>query len=375
MGKLNSQPDPTIHHFSHPHTLHLTNHQPQQTLALASCSSCKHTVSGCIYTCQSCNYFLHVKCAQMPQKIKHPFHQNHVLSLLPTPTYPEVFFNCHACQKQGNGFSYHCKACKIDLHVLCASMPMTISHQFHQHQLDLVFSPPYHNKSFSCDICKSSGSNHWLYRCGLCGFDAHLTCATTKPPIQATRAALGFLPTYAPNNFANPLGGFGSVNRMNSYNFMNQATPGSFSGGGQAPRQQLFPGQMGGGDATARYLQAIMAGGTGTAELIQLMGSGGGNPQLMQALMGGAGGANAQLMQALVGAGGTSGGNSQLMQALMGGGGAGAGGGTAQLLQQLMGGGGGGGTAQLLQQLMGGGGANFDLSSLLGGLGGLGGLL
>ncbi|THG19973.1 hypothetical protein TEA_029318 [Camellia sinensis var. sinensis] len=125
-----------------------------------------------------CSYFLHVNCSKMPQQIKHQFDQNHVLSLLPTPIYPNGIFNCDACGNQGNGFSYHCNACSIDLHLLCASMPLSVTHQSHLHRLNLIFSSPYHNKAFSCDICKNTGTNHWLYHCSLCQFDAHLTCAT-----------------------------------------------------------------------------------------------------------------------------------------------------------------------------------------------------
>ncbi|CAK7331767.1 unnamed protein product [Dovyalis caffra] len=181
MGKLPAQPEPAIQHFSHPHPLQLSNYQPQQTLCPASCSGCKLKVSGWIYTCTQCNYFLHVSCSQMPQQITHPFHQYHVLSLLSTPIYPGGLFNCYACGKQGNGFSYHCGNCNIDIHTTCATMPLLFTHQSHHHQLNLTFSVPYPNQSFSCDVCHNFGCKQWLYRCNLCGFDAHLDCATAQP--------------------------------------------------------------------------------------------------------------------------------------------------------------------------------------------------
>ncbi|KAF5736397.1 hypothetical protein HS088_TW14G00539 [Tripterygium wilfordii] len=117
----------------------------------------------------------------MPQQITHPFDQNHVLYLLSSPAYPQGFFCCDACGKQGNGFSYHCGVCNIDLHTQCASMPLLVTHQAHQHQLQLTFSPPYYHRNFSCDLCKNLGSNQWVYRCNSCDFDAHLSCATAKP--------------------------------------------------------------------------------------------------------------------------------------------------------------------------------------------------
>ncbi|XP_038723612.1 uncharacterized protein LOC120015312 [Tripterygium wilfordii] len=182
MGMLPGQPEPCIQHFSHPHHLQLSNYD-QTFLAqtLSFCSCCKLKVSGWIYTCIPCNFFLDISCSKMPQQITHPFDQNHVLYLLSSPAYPQGFFCCDACGKQGNGFSYHCGVCNIDLHTQCASMPLLVTHQAHQHQLQLTFSPPYYHRNFSCDLCKNLGSNQWVYRCNSCDFDAHLSCATAKP--------------------------------------------------------------------------------------------------------------------------------------------------------------------------------------------------
>ncbi|KAK1305422.1 hypothetical protein QJS10_CPB11g02212 [Acorus calamus] len=98
----------------------------------------------------------------------------------PSPAYPERTFRCDACGRQGDGFSYHCGVCGLDVHALCASMPLSVTHAAHAHPLGLEFFPPYNNKGFSCDVCRGTGSNHWLYRCAACEFDAHLSCATAK---------------------------------------------------------------------------------------------------------------------------------------------------------------------------------------------------
>lgn len=190
MGRMNQQPEALIHHFSHSHPLQLSHHQPQHALSVASCSGCRLKASGSVYYCKSCNYFLHKSCFQMPQQITHSFHQAHALSLLPIPAYPEGLFTCDACGEQGNGFSYNCKVCNVDLHILCASKPLFLTHQSHHHQLALSFSPPYPNKIFSCDICRQTGSSHWLYRCDLCEFDAHLRCATSNPAAPSIQASV-----------------------------------------------------------------------------------------------------------------------------------------------------------------------------------------
>ncbi|KAF2322229.1 hypothetical protein GH714_008908 [Hevea brasiliensis] len=176
MGRLNH--DSRIHHFSHPHPLELSNNNLQSLSPHTTpCSACKLQSSGWIYSCKPCNFTLHLSCSQLPSLINHPGHPIHLLTLLPTPAYPGGAFNCDGCGSDGHGFSYHCNKCGFDVHATCAQNPLSLAHQSHPHNLHLTFHPPYHTKGFSCDICQKIGSNHWLYRCGPCEFDAHLECA------------------------------------------------------------------------------------------------------------------------------------------------------------------------------------------------------
>ncbi|CAA6655826.1 unnamed protein product [Spirodela intermedia] len=178
MGRL--EHEPVIQHVSHTHPLEL---------------SCVQRSGGWNYACKGCGFFLHISCAKMPRLIDHPSHPSHALVLLPAPAYPEGSFNCDACGRSGKGFSYHCAHCHVDLHALCAAMPLFVAHQAHHHTLTLGFSPPYECRGFSCDICGHIGSDHWLYRCALCEFDAHLSCATANAaPPQRPAAAGGYRP-------------------------------------------------------------------------------------------------------------------------------------------------------------------------------------
>ncbi|GFQ01286.1 probable nucleoredoxin 1 [Phtheirospermum japonicum] len=106
-------------HFSHSHPLELVIYK--QTLYLASsCAGCKQKPVGMIYSCTSCNYFLHKKCFEMPKKLKILLHQKHTLTLHPKPAYPQGHYKCNACGERGKGFSYHCEMCGFDLHLNCA---------------------------------------------------------------------------------------------------------------------------------------------------------------------------------------------------------------------------------------------------------------
>ncbi|KVI05390.1 uncharacterized protein LOC112525214 [Cynara cardunculus var. scolymus] len=186
MGKLMHSTQ--IQHSSHPHLLHLSSNLHLQNQPPINCAGCNLHISATtdhhIYTCRPCNFFLHPSCSKFPELITHPSHPQHTLSLLPSCIYPGGFFRCDACTQQGNRFSYHCQICDFDLHVLCASKPLSVTNPSHPHPLHLTFSSPYGDKlGFSCDLCRNVGSGHqWHYRCVSCEFDAHLHCATAKPP-------------------------------------------------------------------------------------------------------------------------------------------------------------------------------------------------
>lgn len=180
MGRVNQSsgaPAP-IKHFSHPHELELIPTDPQYPIL---CSGCKLKASGIMYECSPCNFTLHSTCAQLPKLITHPSHPGCNLTLLPVSPYAGGRFNCDACNRYGEGFSYHCGNCDYDLHVLCAKKPMKVTHRAHSCPLELTFKIPYEAKGFSCDICRQIGSKQWLYRCSFCEFDVHLDCTTAMP--------------------------------------------------------------------------------------------------------------------------------------------------------------------------------------------------
>uniref|UniRef100_A0A2P2Q413 DC1 domain-containing protein n=1 Tax=Rhizophora mucronata TaxID=61149 RepID=A0A2P2Q413_RHIMU len=123
-------------------------------------------------------------------------------------------------------------------------MPLLVSHPSHHHQLNLVFSLPCHyiNGTFRCNICHESGSKQWLYRCNLCGFDAHLGCAT-----HATHH----------HQQPNAVGGFGvGVGRPNGQRpqngrmYMNQLLGHLVSGTAGGITQGLLQGLLGGGSGS-----------------------------------------------------------------------------------------------------------------------------
>ncbi|RRT67604.1 hypothetical protein BHM03_00008094 [Ensete ventricosum] len=170
MGRLGHEL--VVVHFSHPHPLELTSlHQQPAT----TCAGCSRTLSDRAYSCKACGYALHVSCAQMPQRVRHPADASHSLTLLPSGG---GSFSCNACGADGSAFFYHCGECDLNLHCSCAALPLSVVHAAHLHPLTLFFFPPYENRGFSCDVCGHPGSYQWVYSCAMCGFDAHVGCAT-----------------------------------------------------------------------------------------------------------------------------------------------------------------------------------------------------
>ena len=186
MGRLKNEEKPEeekedlFRHFSHEHPLELSCDTIETGQII--CVGCGiHVLPGkAYYACRTCRFSLHSACYNMPRKVHHPADPGHDLILLLMPS-----FACKACGKPGSGFAYNCRICLQSYHSLCSVLPLSTSHYSHPHILNIEFSPPYDGvKGFRCDVCRNLGYDHWLYRCGPCGFDVHLNCALSNQPPQ-----------------------------------------------------------------------------------------------------------------------------------------------------------------------------------------------
>lgn len=88
-------------------------------------------------------------------------HRKHPLSLHFSPPYSEGEFRCDACGNSGHGFTFHCKTCKFDLHVACASLPEIEHQEDHDHPFSLLYSSTrqVEGGNFVCFVYKCSGAN------------------------------------------------------------------------------------------------------------------------------------------------------------------------------------------------------------------------
>ena len=115
--------------------------------------------------------------------IRHPSHPNHVLR----PLRRRCSFKCDACGTTRKDSSYTCTndACEYWIHEKCASLPQSFKREDHHHFLSLSFHVPYEylNFNYKCDVCNTYLlPNYWIYHCQICRFIVHIKCVFNKQP-------------------------------------------------------------------------------------------------------------------------------------------------------------------------------------------------
>ncbi|KAI3471527.1 hypothetical protein Pfo_028177 [Paulownia fortunei] len=140
------------------------------------------------YQCKVCQFSLHKVCYSMPKRVMHPADPNHHLTLSAS-SFTNQSTECEACGRCIAGFYYNCTKCSLYYHMLCVAMPLSVKiPSSHPHILKLELKPPY---DFQCDLCDRPSYSGWLYRCRLCEFDAHISCAVTFKGTQSPLRSLG----------------------------------------------------------------------------------------------------------------------------------------------------------------------------------------
>ncbi|GLT96161.1 hypothetical protein SLE2022_138050 [Rubroshorea leprosula] len=173
---------PKLKHFSHQHSLFfLKNHyiEPQDR----SCSACEEPISGPVYCCFDCSFFLHEKCFELPLEINHPSHRKHSLTLLPNPPPHLEKCSCHLCTKAYNGFIYYCSLCQFGIMIKYTFSDKVIKSENHEHPF-ILFSKPF---PFFCNACGTDGGYCLPYVCTDCDIAVHKDCISFPQKIKIIR--------------------------------------------------------------------------------------------------------------------------------------------------------------------------------------------
>ncbi|XP_047320387.1 uncharacterized protein LOC124924388 [Impatiens glandulifera] len=174
-----------INHFSHqqhPLILGYNKHDRER----ATCFGCLDRMKAAMaYTCNNinnCYYFrgLHKWCGDVPMQIRHPLHHEHSLSQLTRGAYR--MHRCIACHNRlfpHYSSLYNCSLCNVNIHVMCASIPINLKSEIHDHPLHLCQKSP-----------KSSSNQIW---CIVCGFEcqgAYFICESCEFVVDFSCALL-----------------------------------------------------------------------------------------------------------------------------------------------------------------------------------------
>ncbi|CAK7337229.1 unnamed protein product [Dovyalis caffra] len=128
------------------------------------CEICGENTSEVLYRCKWCDFYFHLSCAELPQKLEHFYHPCHVQKM--------VGIRCTACRKQCSGQTYVCcsTSCSFSVHHSCFDLPLKISTPLHANRsLTLTIYPlprvcnltrdlVYTCDKSSCSFCFHVGS-------------------------------------------------------------------------------------------------------------------------------------------------------------------------------------------------------------------------
>ena len=164
-----------IQHCSHKHRLKLDESYKFN----ANCAA--WILSGFVYSCNDCRYYLHKECAKLEDEIEHFLHPSHSLKLHKLEG--EGAFFCSECHKLCRGFTYHCKRCNFKIDLQCAlkterEMEDEIQHFSHKHRLKLDESYKF---NANCAAWIVSG---FVYSCNDCRYYLPKECAKLEDEIE-----------------------------------------------------------------------------------------------------------------------------------------------------------------------------------------------
>ncbi|XP_042006460.1 uncharacterized protein LOC121755251 [Salvia splendens] len=180
-------------HPSHPdHPLYLCDYRLMPKGYF--CNPCRYIIGSKLgYRCPICEFDTRVECIKLGllEERKELQHLSHIhpLTLMRKHTFP---FSCDGCGTEDVDMAYICIMCEYWVHASCASLPILLPQDRHQHkhQLSLAFCFPMEHRRYiyNCDVCdKEFDMACWLYFCGDCRYFAHLKCVGSVTDSDQTR--------------------------------------------------------------------------------------------------------------------------------------------------------------------------------------------
>uniref|UniRef100_A0A2N9GZ36 DC1 domain-containing protein n=1 Tax=Fagus sylvatica TaxID=28930 RepID=A0A2N9GZ36_FAGSY len=175
-----------LQHFCHDEHPLVFNKDDRRGL---HCWGCGERVYGPSYCCKECRwygaYLHHKSCAKLPLGLHHPLHPKHSLILFPKYNYASVknYNKCEAYKEDGRWeYNYCCSSCDFNLHIKCANSPLSMESEVHDHPLTCFWKLV----KFTCDLCGKEGHGA-PYLCVPCHFWTHKSCASCLCRVKVIR--------------------------------------------------------------------------------------------------------------------------------------------------------------------------------------------
>ncbi|XP_047937553.1 uncharacterized protein LOC125185112 [Salvia hispanica] len=149
------------------------------------CNICLALSNGLYYACTSasCSFKIDIKCASMPNTIKHAAHPRHNHLKLEVLTEDNIWPDfCAGCFKiihpRLNAGKYRCSSCRFSVCDRCVMLPARNKHRSEKHLLSLTYDA-YVNRpgDFYCSSCEDQMNPRiWMYHCRDCDQSFHPKC-------------------------------------------------------------------------------------------------------------------------------------------------------------------------------------------------------
>ena len=148
------------------------------------CWACNEPILGPSYSCIKCErYYHHKSCAKLPRELQYPLHPKHLLILFNEMNFfkDKKYSKCEVCKQYRGQYTYGCSLCNFNLHNKCASLPLTIESEVHEHPSTRI----WRSMKFTCDLCGKEGNVPYL--CVPCNFCIHKSCTSYPRSVKAIR--------------------------------------------------------------------------------------------------------------------------------------------------------------------------------------------
>ncbi|XP_030936643.1 uncharacterized protein LOC115961878 [Quercus lobata] len=131
---------------------------------------------GPSYSCIKCErYYHHKSYTELPCELQHSLHPKHPLILFNEMNFfkDKKYSKCKVCRQYRGQYTYGCSHCNFNIHNKCASLPLTIEFEVHEHPLTRI----WRSMKFTCDLCGKKDTDYGFYYCLSFDFVTHLNCA------------------------------------------------------------------------------------------------------------------------------------------------------------------------------------------------------